>query len=47
MSLSHVQTEGSNISMPYSQSIGTSTMRPNIESIATLYGNNQPVNSNL
>jgi len=43
----HVQTEESNLSMSYSQDINTSTMIPDIESIAISYGDNQPADPNL
>ena len=44
---SHIQIGGSNMSMSCSQDMDTSTTIPNIESMATLYGNNQPADPNL
>jgi len=44
---SHIQIGESNISMSCSQDMDTSTTIPNIESMATLYGNNQPADPNL
>ena len=47
VSTPHVQTGQSNMSMPHGQDMSTSTMRPNIESTAIPYGNNQPADPNL
>ena len=47
VSTPHVQTGGSNVSMPRGQGMGTSTTRPNIESTAIPYGDNQPADPNL
>ena len=44
---SHVQTEGSNMSISCGQSMGTLTMRPIIESTVISYDVNQPVDLNL
>jgi len=44
---SHVKTKRSNVSMPCNQDMDTSTTIPNIESIATPYGDNQPADPNL
>ena len=47
MSTPYIQIEGNSISMLYGQDIGTLTLRPNIESIVILYGDNQLADPDL